>query len=284
MLGFLFFISIPNSPENAMAESLMKIKLNKQSFNLGDILVVSGSVAISENNRPVTITVFGPDKDLVHIEQISVSKDGTFSVPIKVDGPLWKSPGNYTVIAQGGFKNIASQAVFEFARPESKSSSVISVQDKQSGQVFNVNYTITGGKVYNISLEPQDIALALNLESNNQGSIQMQIPRALLDSKSDSNMDIPFLVFIDEGETLLATEEKSAETYRMLTIPFSEGDSEIKIIGTVVVPEFANIENIILVIAILTCTVFSILTKIKFTDKASNKLFENHRNLKLSCT
>jgi len=74
MLGFLFFISIPNSPENAMAESLMKIKLNKQSFNLGDILVVSGSVASSENNRPVTITVFGPDKDLVHIEQISVSK------------------------------------------------------------------------------------------------------------------------------------------------------------------------------------------------------------------
>lgn len=284
MLGFLFFISIPDSPENAMAESLMKIKLNKQSFNLGDILVVSGSVAGSENNRPVTITVFGPDKDLVHIEQISVSKDGTFSVPIKVDGPLWKSPGNYTVIAQGGFKNIVSQAVFEFARPESKSSSVISIQDKQSGQVFNVNYTITGGKVYNISLEPQDIALALNLESINQGSIQIQIPRALLDSKSDSNIDIPFLVFIDEGETLLATEEKSAETYRMLTIPFSEGDPEIKIIGTVVVPEFANIENAIFIIAISTIIVFSILAKIKFTNKSSNKLFENRRNLKLSCT
>lgn len=70
----------------------------------------------------------------------------------------------------------------------------------------------------------------------------------------------------------------------MLTIPFLEGDSEIKIIGTVVVPEFANMENIVFIIAISSIIVFSILVKMKFTNRSSNKLFENHRNLKLSCS
>lgn len=286
MLGVSFLFLISNNPKSAMAETqestpLMKIKINKQTYNLGDILIISGNVISSESNRPVTVMILGPDKNLVHIEQILVSKDGTFSVSIKVAGPLWRLPGNYTVLAQGGFKNVASQTTFEFERPDIQSSSVISVQDKQSGQIFNVNYAITGGNVNSISIEPQDIALVLKIDAINQGSIHLQIPRPLLDATSDSNTDVPFLVFIDEGEILLSTDEKSNETYRMITIPFSEGDSEIKIIGTSIVPEFSNMENMVFVIAIASILIFLILVKIKTNYKFSNKLFVNDRNLEM---
>lgn len=252
----------------------LKAKIDKKSYNLGDLLTISGnitsrSMGISDHNRPVTIMVLGPDLNLVHVEQIPVALDGTFSIPIKIEGPLWRLPGNYTIIAQGGFKHVSSKMTFEFEKSIIPSSNVTSVLDKQSGQVFDVNYTISGGKVQSISIVHQDITLALKIESKDQGSINLQIPRLLIDAKTNSNIDTPFLVYADDNE-ILSFNETSDQVYRVLTIPFSEGDSELKIIGTVIVPEFANIANLVFIMAIASTLIFSIFVKMKFNYKFSD--------------
>lgn len=241
----------------------MQVSTDKKLYERGDILTISGTVMHILERIPITIMIVGPDRNLVHIEQIDVASDGTFTIPLKVEGPLWRLPGEYTVLAQNGFKHISSQVTFEFEKEIVQSMDVISVIDKSSGQVFNVNYTITGGKVKNILLDQQDLTLVVKIESMGKGTISLQMPRLLIDAKTDSNVDESFLVLIEDDEISSFTEEKSDPNYRVLTIPFSEGDSKIEIIGTTVIPEFANVASLIFVTSVVATLVFSMLIKMK---------------------
>jgi predicted secreted protein with PEFG-CTERM motif len=60
--------------------------------------------------------------------------------------------------------------------------------------------------------------------------------------------DDTYIIFIDGLE--VQYQETSDADSRILTIQFQEGDSDIEIIGTQVIPEFGPIVMIILVVAI----------------------------------
>ena len=60
-----------------------------------------------------------------------------------------------------------------------------------------------------------------------------------------------FIILIDDLQTPY-DESKSFSEFRTITIDFEEGDSEIQIIGTHVVPEFGALVMIILMIGILS--------------------------------
>lgn len=245
----------------------MQVHVDKKSYEKGDILILSGTVKHMMERVPITIQILSPDLNLVHVEQIDVSQDGTFSVPIKLDGPLWRLPGNYTIIAQNGFAHISTRTTFEFQKEIIRLNDAFSVVDKTSGQVFNVNYTITGGKVKSMTLDQQNLSLVALIEPKSKGSITFKIPRLLIDAKTNSNVDESFLVFINDDEINSFNETSSDSNYRVLIIPFSEEDSKIDIIGTTVIPEFANISGFILVTSIVATLVFSMLLKMKSSSR-----------------
>jgi len=59
------------------------------------------------------------------------------------------------------------------------------------------------------------------------------------------------LIFID-GAEVRPEETSTTQTSRILKIDFEEGDSDIEIIGTFVVPEFGSIAILILFLAIIS--------------------------------
>lgn len=248
---FVFFSTIPY----CMAESSIKstgstivVETDKDTYERGDVMVISGEVRKVANTIPLTVQIIDPNQNVVHVDQILVAQDGRFSLTVPVEGPLWRIPGNYTLIAQYGLKHISAMAQFQFEEFEIPTTGSFNVKDKPSGQNFDLNYTITGGLVKSMYLESRDLALIVELDTENQGMIHLQIPRLLLDAKKSSNVDESFIVLVNDDEISSTSEGAYDPNYRVIDIPITNGDSKIEIIGTTVVPEFP-IAVIVLIIA-----------------------------------
>ena len=98
---------------------------------------------------------------------------------------------------------------------------------------FPVDYTIEGGTVLSISLDPDFIELIVDISSTDDGLLEISIPRDLLDAKFDTEDDVFFVIvdgFACEGDCFFELTDESDS--RTLVIPFFKGDSQIEIIGT----------------------------------------------------
>ena len=94
------------------------------------------------------------------------------------------------------------------------------------------------------------------------------MPRKYIDAEKQNGKDEIFIILVEkENKNIIETpyeETTSHSDVRTLTINFEEGDSEIQIIGTYVIPEFGTIVMIVLTAGIIV----SILsTKNKFQIK-----------------
>ena len=71
-----------------------------------DTIKIFGEV----NNKmhPIVVQVFAPNGNLITIDQVMSSSDGSFASTIKVGGPLYKQDGDYTILVQQNIKNSAS--------------------------------------------------------------------------------------------------------------------------------------------------------------------------------
>ncbi len=267
---FLTVSSVAADPLSPPTAAQIVVKIDKDRYNLGDIMVISGQVQSVVSDMQLTIQILDPDNNLVHIDQIPVTSDGKFSLPVKIYGPLWSMPGKYSIVAQYGFKHISAIVNFQFEQADVPIQNIFNVKDPSSGQNFDLNYTITGGQVESMALDKQNIALVVQINSTDSGMVHIQIPRSLLDSKKSSNADESFLVFINGDEITSFQQTGSDYNYRVLDIPIVTGDSKIEIIGTTVIPEFENISSLILVMAVGLVTVFSVLLQTRMNHKLLN--------------
>ncbi|MGI0065222.1 MAG: hypothetical protein ACREA5_05060 [Nitrosotalea sp.] len=267
---FMLILPTANAFLSPPTDAQIVVQLDRDLYDLGDIMIVSGEVKSVVTNEHLTIQILDSDNNLVHVEQILVTEDGRFSLPIKVEGPLWSVPGKYSLIAQYGFKHISAMVHFQFQQTDVPSADVFNVKDLSSGQNFDLNYTITGGQVKSIVIDPHDLALVVQIDTTNSGMLHLQIPRLLLDAKKSSNTDESFLVFVDDYEITSFKETSSDYVYRVLDIPIANGDSKIEIIGTTVIPEFENISSLILVAAVGLMMLFTIVFKTRINPKLLN--------------
>ena len=99
----------------------------------------------------------------------------------------------------------------------------------------NINYQIEGGTVMDMQLDPDFIELIVEIDSTNDGLLEISIPRAVLDAKFE-DMDDIFFVIVDGFDTEYLEIENGPDS-RTLVIPFFNGDSQIEIIGTDVLQE-----------------------------------------------
>ncbi|MDQ3840491.1 MAG: hypothetical protein M3297_14625, partial [Thermoproteota archaeon] len=72
----------------------------------------------------------------------------------------------------------------------------------------------------------------------NGGKLEIELPRDLIDSKTQSNMDKPYLVYEDDIDRELSfIESRTTDQARTLVITFNNEDNVIEIRGTEVLSE-----------------------------------------------
>ena len=243
-------------------ESLISVKTSDVSYKEGDTILISGNASTIIGDTEVILQLF-KDGTLVEIAQIKVSQDGNFSHTIIAEGPQWKNPGEYTVKATYGESNV-SESTFLFV-PQSEiiiTKNNFEVNAGDSG-TFDVQYSIRGGMVENIAINPEIFGLVVKINPIDDGSLVLELPRQYIDAEKQNGKDEQFIILIDDVQTTYV-ESKEYSEFRTITIDFEQNDSEIQIIGTYVIPEFGTIVMIILTIGIM---VSILLTRNRFQIK-----------------
>ena len=242
VLTFSFFIY----PVFSQSE-LISVQVSDSSFQEGDTIVISGTVSTIIAGEPVIIQIFHND-NLIEIAQLNVAQDGSFSKTIIAQGPKWQQEGEYLVKATYGGK--LSEANFEFFKEVGimDTSSLFEV-DAGSYGTFDVEYTIRGGTIKNMIVDPEIFGLIIVIESNADGSITVNLPRESIDAKKSDGTDDVYIILIDGIEVPNVDQPNSNS--RTITIEFEEGDSDIEIIGTFVIPEFGTFAYLVLPASIM---------------------------------
>lgn len=242
------------------------VNTDKNSYLVGDTIVISGQVQSVVPGTPLTVQILDSNTNLIQVAQIDVSSDGKFTKPFLASGPLWKANGIYTVKVQYGLPNVTAQTTFNFKSSIAPVSNIFQVKDPNSQQTFSVNYTITGGSVKDMTIDAQSLSLIVSINSTSDGSVTLHMPRSLIDAKTTSGQDDSFIILID-GAEVKPQSESSDPNFRTLTIPFLQGDQDIEIIGTQIVPEFGAIAALVLAIAVGSIIAVSTKTRLRLMPK-----------------
>ena len=259
---------------------------DQQSYNQGDTVIIKGSVREIQNQTAIAVIVRDSLKNLVSIAQPPLSSTGTFSVSLKANGPLWKAAGNYTVIAQyGKYENATTTFRYSGGNGQIIENNQVTsntFQINAGGQTYSIPYIIKGGTVKSMDVYADKLMLEITIASTSDGSLTVDLPRALMDAKVQANLtadqkmtgvqinpntqpDDKFIIMVS-GAPVQFTETKDSNT-RNLSIPFHSGDTKIDIIGTQIVPEFGAIAALVLAIAIISIIAVSAKTGLRFMPK-----------------
>jgi predicted secreted protein with PEFG-CTERM motif len=243
------------TPAFSQSESLLSVETSESTYDEGDTVVISGKVSTVILDTPITIQIFHKTT-LVEIAQLEVGQDGSFTHTILAEGPLWNNDGEYFVRASYSQGNVV-EVSFDFITKKGApvTTNTFEVDAGDSG-TFDVEYTIRGGVVVDMLVDPDIFALIIIIQSDDDGTLTVELPRDSIDAlKSDGNDDT-FIILID-GVEVPYQEVSTSSKSRTVTIEFEGGDSDIEIIGTFVVPEFGTIAFMILAVAIISTIIIT---------------------------
>ena len=243
----------------ASAEECKQVCVAKSFYRQGEAVIVSGKVDAVLQNTPLLIQVFH-ETNRAHIAQVDVAQDGTFTYSFIADGPYFTKDGKYVVKTAYGVAGNTYETSFDFQtkRTGENPQQIYEVRKPDQTGTFDISYAINGGSVKNITVEPSILGLIVTIQADQDGSLTLDLGREWIDAKTGSDGksgdDDKYLIFID-GTEVQYKESTTKPESRLITINFQEGNSEIEIIGTYVVPEFGTIVMFVLAIATLSATI-----------------------------
>jgi len=264
------------------------VSTDKSSYSESDVILISGEIKYIALGDQLSLIIQAPNGNIVQLDQMTVGSDKKFSTEINPNGPYWKTPGTYKITITQNENNHATMS-FEFTGITSVfvneeeviveelveeviveelveeviveelveevidsiiTETTITIQDSTD----LISYEITNGKLINVIPDIDAVSLLVYIESTDDGSITLTIPRSVLDA-TINNGDDEFFVLVDGEE--VDFEEIITSTDRTLTINFLAGSEQIEIIGTFVIPEFGTIAAMILAVAIISIIAIS---------------------------
>ena len=288
MIFALFGILITSiGVSSVFAENgIIDVSTDKSNYSDGDVMIISGEIINMVPGDQLSILIQSPNGNLVALDQLTVSSDNQFSTEIKLGGKLMKTEGTYTIKVQ--YREQSTTTSFEFDEVVSSSTNELDVvestviedtviEDPMIEDSFVedaiivdsvvtattvtvqdsndlILYEITNAKLLNVIPDLDAVSLLIYIETTDEGSITLTIPRSILDASINGGDD-EFFVLVD-GEEVDFEEIKTSED-RTLTINFLAGTEQIEIIGTFVVPEFGTIAAMILAVAIISIVAIS---------------------------
>ena len=267
---------------------------DKLSYSEDEIISISGEIVFLGLGNQLTIMITSPNGNIAAIDQVTVGSDKKFNSEIKPNGVYWKLPGTYTILITqdennqailsfefGGVANSSTNEIDEVIVEDTKiedsftedsftedsftedsftedvgiidsvvTATTVTVQDSND----LISYEIMNAKLVNVIPDLDAVSLLLYIETTDEGSITLTIPRSVLDASINGGDD-EFFVLVD-GEEVDFEETRTSED-RTLTIDFLAGTEQIEIIGTFVVPEFGTIAAMILAVAIISIVAIS---------------------------
>jgi hypothetical protein len=101
-------------------------------------------------------------------------------------------------------------------------------------KAYPILFYIRGGVLDGMSVDGDQAILLVSINaSENGGELRIDLPRNLIDSKTPSDTDKPFLVYEDDiDKTISFVESTTTEKTRGLIITFKNEDDTIQIQGT----------------------------------------------------
>lgn len=105
-------------------------------------------------------------------------------------------------------------------------------------KAYPVAFNIQGGILDSMSVDGDQAILLVNIKASmNGGELMIELPRNLIDSKTPSDTDKPFLVYEDDIDNAISfVESNTTEKARTLVMAFNNEDT-IQIQGTEVFSE-----------------------------------------------
>ena len=242
----LFFISTATT---FAQESLISIQTDDNHYDEGDTIVISGIVKTIIGETPVLIQIIH-EGTIIEIAQITVAQDGSFTKTVLAEKPAWKNAGEY--IVRAFYQDQVVEVEFNYT-PKSESIETTTNFEVDAGNygTFDVNYTINGGTVKNMVVDSDIFAIIVQIDSTDEGTITLDLPREFIGAEKQDGKDDTFIILID-GIEVAYQESLVYPNSRVITVNFEEGDSDIEIIGTYVIPEFGTIAMMILIVGIMT--------------------------------
>ena len=128
--------------------------------------------------------------------------------------------------------------------------SVVTIDLKVGYQSFPLRYHISGANINNISADKNITSILIALSPSTDSTLNIELLRSVIDSKGQGNVDEDYVVFAD-GQHIGA--EQTIKNYRLrtLAIEFEKGVNQIEIAGTRIVPEFGQLNGLLLSLSII---------------------------------
>lgn len=241
------------------------VSTDKSSYNDGDKITISGSTRDYLGDTPLTLILRNPVGNVVSVNQVPVSSDKTFSFSLTAGGALWQAAGTYSVYVQFGGQDRSATTGFQFSGSHVTGLGNTILVD---GTNSSVTYSITNGKVLDVKADTASKSLIVSIQTTGDGVLTITMPRSLIDAKKTDGSDDQYFVLNDGQENDQFQETTTTASDRTLQIPFSDGTSQVEIIGTFVVPEFGAVAAMVLVIAIISIVAISSKTGLRIFPRA----------------
>ena len=284
----ILITSIGVAPVSGENDSIT-VTTDKSSYSEDESISISGEIKYLALGDQLTILITSPNGNIAEIDQVTAGTDKKFNTEITPNGAYWKIPGTYVILVTQDENNQAT-TFFEFSGAVNSSTNeldemvvedaviedaviedaviedslvdeiavvdsvvtatTVTVQDS----IDLISYEITNAKLLNVIPDLDAVSLLIYIETTDEGSITLTIPRSILDASINGGDD-EFFVLVDGEE--VDFEENTTSVDRTLTIDFLAGTEQIEIIGTFVIPEFGTIAAMILAVAIISIVAIS---------------------------
>lgn len=216
---------------------------NKNIYEQGDKVIISGSVPQIVNGNPVTIIIRNPMGNVYDVGQVGLLNNLFVHDFVINDDSLG---GQYTVNVKYGTQTMQ----FNFTIHAS-TLSVIPVIDNQIKIRTNGTNLVKYGDV-SISPEEKKITVAMDTSAVTTGTIeqQYQIPKKIVNTPGGE-----IILTVDGNRILCAQSE--ADTIRILDCAIPAGSKELELSGTFVIPEFGPLIGLAVVVATIAVVLLS---------------------------
>jgi hypothetical protein len=248
---FLIALTVIVSIGNAYGQNSNSITVatNKASYNIGDKVVITGSVQQIINENPVTIIVRNPIGNVYEVGQATLLNNIFLHDFVVSDG---SQNGVYTINIKYGDQTAETQFMISAGQLQ-----IIPISNNVI-KVRGDNTTLIKYGTAEVSTVDNSISISLDTNKITSGSIteEYQIPKEVIDAPGGQ------LVVREDGNPVACTQTET-DVQRILDCPIQAGTKQLMFIGTVVIPEFGPITMSILTIGILASLVIFSRYKIK---------------------